>query len=359
MPKPYDIALFGWYNNSNVGGSLNFLAVHETLKNAGFNVVVPSYKGGEVNGEAENLSVVKKFYQLSEYFDEKNLHRLSELADFFVVGSDQLWNASYSFDPDRLYLGCGDFSVKKISFATSFGQNSHSYDPQQLETVKKLFSLFNHISVREESGVQILKEFNINATAILEPVFLCNKSVFDKLRAKSEVKNKNSLVAYMLKVNEDLARLSVKFQNMLGLKSAIGTTTLGRDTFYVENNIKTWKSYEGIEFSENHQNVADFIANCQDADFIFTDSFHGICFALLYHKPFIAVRNTARGAARYDILDKLGLEDRILSMDELDRVNIDYLQKPICWENVDIKLSKLKSFAFEWLKNAFEGGNFQ
>ncbi|MBD5526615.1 MAG: polysaccharide pyruvyl transferase family protein [Lachnospiraceae bacterium] len=42
------------------------------------------------------------------------------------------------------------------------------------------------------------------------------------------------------------------------------------------------------------------------SDFVVTDSFHGVCFSIIFHIPFLAILNKNRGASRfYTLLKKL------------------------------------------------------
>ena len=76
----------------------------------------------------------------------------------------------------------------------------------------------------------------------------------------------------------------------------------------------------------------------QGCQFLITDSFHGVCFAIIFKKSFIALCNKNRGAARFEsILKLLGLEDRLInSLDDYHDI------KEIDWDNVYKVLNELK-----------------
>ena len=49
------------------------------------------------------------------------------------------------------------------------------------------------------------------------------------------------------------------------------------------------------------------------ADFVITDSFHGMVFSIIFNKEFVVLANRRRGLARFSSLaSMLGLEDRVL-----------------------------------------------
>ena len=70
-----------------------------------------------------------------------------------------------------------------------------------------------------------------------------------------------------------------------------------------------------------------------DAKMVFTDSFHGCVFSIIFNKPFWVIGNDYRGNARFDSLLKLfNLENRRIRISEI--CNID-LTEPIDWEQVN------------------------
>lgn len=73
--------------------------------------------------------------------------------------------------------------------------------------------------------------------------------------------------------------------------------------------------------------IEDRLANIIHSDFFVADSFHGICFAILMKKNFVAIVNEKRGKSRFEsVLGLLGLKDRLIS-DLHDLKKKDYLLK--------------------------------
>jgi hypothetical protein len=63
---------------------------------------------------------------------------------------------------------------------------------------------------------------------------------------------------------------------------------------------------------KNYYEISDWLKEIRDAKFVITDSFHAICFCLLFEKNFICFPNKKRGVARVkSLLNSLGLLDRI------------------------------------------------
>jgi len=353
--KPFDIMLTGWHDNSNIGGSLNFYAAHEVLKSAKLSVVVANTTKEEdiTVGKRLHFDIVSEYYQMSGYLSDKGFHKTRKFANTFVVGSDQLWNASYSSNFTQFYLGkIGD--CKKVSFSTSFGQEEHAYRPKIIAIAKHLLKKFDHISVREDSGIDILAGLGVEgATCILDPVFLVPSGTFERLMQKSSYRMQGkSIFAYVLDADKSQMDFFVKLKEQLKVDTAYGMTTVGSTEVQIEDKKLMWSTFSGVEFDWDATS-ADFLYNINNSEFIFTDSYHGACFAILAKKPFLLVRNSRRGQARYILFEKLGLMDRIVDKDNLASA-LRLLDQNIDWNHVYSKLNILRFHSFKWLEMALE-----
>src|SRR5690606_16655231 len=93
------------------------------------------------------LSFNKKQYK-------KSIHNL----DAIIVGSDQVWRYKYVKGNYRYYFL--DFlpdSLRRISYAASFGVDTWEGDINTVQEGQKLLQKFTAISVRERSGIDICR----------------------------------------------------------------------------------------------------------------------------------------------------------------------------------------------------------
>ena len=92
--------------------------------------------------------------------------------DAVIVGSDQVWRKGYNDDrKSNFFL---DFitnkKTKKIAYAASFGVDFWGYSPQETKRYSELIKKFDGISVREDSGQKLCKEYlGVEATHVLDP----------------------------------------------------------------------------------------------------------------------------------------------------------------------------------------------
>lgn len=203
---------------------------------------------------------------------------------------------------------------------------------------KSLIKKFDAVSVRVDSGLKFCKEmFNIDASQIVDPTLLLS---FKKYWSLTGIKgpqrtmkrdSEKVLFSYVLDKTED--------------KTSI-IESLTKSNEYLSKEI-----YLGD--STRKTSVESWIMNFMDADFIFTDSFHGCVFAVLFSKPFIAYGNKERGFSRFESLLKvLKLEDRIVVDKGGDILSIS--KKPINWEQVEALLEIQKDKSIRFINSAFQ-----
>lgn len=349
------ILTFQWARNQNFGASLQSYACKklfnkilniENTEIINFNPIDLTLKG-----KILSYFISKNFRKYNNKFlnltkeikNTKEFNKLNNKFDIFVVGSDQVWRPIWFGEKTLHYFF--DFvndHKKKIAYAASFGVDYWEGDEKLTEEIKPLIKRFNHISVREESGIDICKDtFGIdNAVCVLDPTLMISREdyqpILDDWQDKSHLKKK--YIAHMLL--DDTKELRNESQEIANyLKAEINHIKgksfkiLGRDiTFY--NKVSQWLTY------------------LKDAELVVTDSFHCTVFSLIFHKKFAVVANRARGVARLEtLLSKVGLEDRFFT-DIKDVLKSGILDKEIDYNEVDKKLEVHRKYSMDFLKKA-------
>lgn len=246
--------------------------------------------------------------------------------DAYIVGSDQVWRPAFNLGPrlGNMFLDFAGDDVKKISYAASFGCKEWEYTEEQERMCGKLAKRFDAISVREASGVDLCKEhFGVEATLVLDPTLLLNKEDYGKVCHDVPKKEKHIFV-YSLVVSEGVLAVAEKVANTMGISVVVKQAG---DKMKQEDTIEDW------------------FAEFRDADYVVTDSFHGMVFSIIFNKPFSIVMNPSGGNDRYlSLLSQLGLMERIVS-EELQPVF-----SAIDWSDVNHRLTELRKASFEFLK---------
>lgn len=242
----------------------------------------------------------------------------------YIVGSDQVWRPAFNLGP-RIFNMFLDFvpdAIRKISYAASFGVNEWEFDKEQTLRCKELAQRFDAISVREESGIALCKKYlNVNAIQVLDPTLLLNKEDYMHV-CENIPKEKGHIFAYSL----------VEKHNVMNVANKIAT----------EKKLTITHLEAGDKVKENDC-IEKWIAEFRDAEYIVTDSFHGMVFSIIFNKPFYIITNASGGNTRYvSLLKQLGIEDRIVFDGILSN-------NPIQWDKVNNRLQSLKDKSTEFL----------
>lgn len=303
------------------------------------------------------------FFKNTERFIGKHLNVTKELTSSYelkkeflegkfsaiVVGSDQTWRPIYSPQITNYYLDfIDDNSIKKISYASSFGVDFWEYDDVQTETCAKLVKEFDAVSVREESGVCLCKKyFGINSENVLDPTLLLKRDDYLELIDDKKFKNNsNGVFSYWLDRNESKRLATKKIANKLNMhhytcyaKCSLNEVSSSVLDDYVLPSLESW------------------LASFSSANLVLTDSFHGMVFSLIFEKEFFVVANKNRGASRFEsLLSKLNLKDRLLEdVSELDTAISKV--RPINYIEVNKHLCSLREQSLGFLKRAIFNSN--
>lgn len=294
------IGLVCWWSN-NYGNAATNYALFCFLKKNGYSVLmVDNMKHEKLLPEIQGFNKCK--YELSSSkYEENILEPLNWECDCFIVGSDQLWNYEYSaeFGYGTYYrLDFADKYKNKISYAASFGKGIDTSPDAILLSQIFLLKRFDHISVREESGVKILStRYGIEGKQVVDPVFLCDKEDYMNLIMESDKKTEDRyLLLYVLDPDIDKIDLAKRVAEKYQLKIF---TILDMD-LSVDIDKYDQKLYVNLLSGLDLQDWLKYIYN---ASFVITDSFHGTCFCTIFNKRFLAIIN--RQSERFDIFKKI------------------------------------------------------
>lgn len=267
-------------------------------------------------------------------------------ADCYIAGSDQIWAQLLDKTDNRsFFLDFGKPETLRIAYAPSFALECYPYEI--VGELKKQLKRFNFISVREKSGVKICDDAGYNAKLVLDPTLLLSPSDYIKLRKLPET-DKYCFI-YHVNIVEPSNLYWNKFYSYNKDNSIRSVATYA-------NPIANKKMEMMVGADYIYPTIQEWIGWIEKAEYVLTSSFHGMVFAILFHRPFIICLRPDSLFAGNDrvitLLDSLGLEDFIMSPTK----DVDTLMsKKIDWASVDKKLLNLKqdsmSFLIGSLKN--------
>lgn len=358
--KHYDIALLGVAIGANYGSMLTYYSISETLKSLGKSVLIVNKINAnsgdpEAAIEAPGVIFAKHHNDLSKVYTYENLNELNELADTFVIGTDQVWNYGIAKGAkNSFYLDFVQSNKRKISLASSFGHPVDFVPSSAKKEIEQLFQKFNAISVREDSGVDLLQnKYNVEATQIIEPVFWTDNQKYLKLAESSQIEtDKPYLLSYILDETQEKSEAIKMMAEKLGLEiKAVPDgykAIVGKSIFDVTNGNNDVDLVQGRSFSPE-----DFLNLFAHAKYIITDSFHGTAFAVKFNKQFATIVNNARGSSRFDTLFRIiGIPERRFENGGELLKKIDMLNETINYASINQSINREVERAFEWIKTA-------
>lgn len=267
--------------------------------------------------------------------------------DGIVIGGDQVWN-----DADDLVFGIGHGEgCKVVCYAASADWLQVSGDAVWLDKARRELLGFEAISVREDAGVKFLDGeigFPKEIVRVCDPVFLNDKWFYFNLVPNKKILKKPTLLCYILNIREP-ADFSMECYRSIA-------DSLGVDLKIV-----------GIQGAERYLKMrdrqipspCDYIRMFRDAEYVITNSFHGVCFSLLFGRQFVCLKqreipNSSQNVRSRELLGRLDLESRICDVDCQKESLIALLKAKIDFGCVDIALGEERKFSAEWLRRALQ-----
>lgn len=301
----------------------------------------------------KNVAIRNKKYK--EFRKEFNLSRSSNTYDDLtkltnerysdiLLGSDQLW-LPVNVVADYYTLNWVPDNVNKISYSTSFGVSS--IPKKYNELYKKYLKRINHLSVREDTGVKIIKEVaNLDAKLVCDPTILLTREEWDDVATKDRIVKEKYILCYFLGKNKEHRKFAERLKEKTGYKI-----------------VSLNHADEYVKYSDKFCDIAlydigprEWINLIKNAEYICTDSFHGTVFSLIYNKKFFNFRRYSSSSkastnSRLDSLLKIvGVSnERILTgQEDINKVT----NYKIDFEKVNKKLAEYREESKKWLFNS-------
>ena len=264
-----------------------------------------------------------------------------EKLNAIVVGSDQVWRPRYSPNIFNYFLDFLDSkAVKRYSYAASFGVDSWEYSQYETERCSRLAQLFDGITVRESSAVELCKEnLGVKAEHVLDPTLLLSAQDYIDLISTDIEKSSGELFTYILDSGAEKDTIIEMIAKATNHKPFACMPKLKLTYKNARKNLEDCKIPA----------VEQWIQSFVDANMVVTDSFHGTVFSIIFNKPFWVVANPQRGNTRMEsLLAVFDLKDRMVTEENI--ANKD-LNAPIDWEKVNSIKKDWQKKSMEFLKN--------
>ena len=258
-------------------------------------------------------------------------------ADYYITGSDQVWN--YLMPKEALaafFLQFGDEKVKRMAYAPSIAHNNYPYELQN--TLQKYLSRFDYLSVREEAGVYVCRAVGYEAQLVLDPTLLLSAEDYLQL-AEDKTKGPAVFIYSMNYTSQE----DIPYETICGYAKdhQVPVVVIPGSGFEPVDEL-----FDNVQYE--YATIPEWLSRIRSAELVVTASFHGVVFALLFHRPFLFTplkgKHVESNARAVELLEKMGLAHCIYS--EQWRMSDSFA---IHWDEVENRLTQQRKQSKEFL----------
>lgn len=253
--------------------------------------------------------------------------------DVVFYGSDQIWRKQgmKSFPGfDSWYWGADNVKAKKVAYAASMG--NVNVDDNDRTFIKACLNKFDAISVREDSLKKLLDSLAVSSELVIDPVFLLDAKEWIKLTSDVKPLKDRYVLVYNLLGNDETVRFAENLVKEKNLKI-----------------IEITKKYKFFALSNRYNytaSVEDFLSLIYHADYVVSNSFHGVALSIIFKKQFFATGMGHKADRVLSLLSLLNLRERY--------VNKTYPDKIINYRIVESSFNEILSSSKFFIKKSLE-----
>lgn len=347
-----------WTSQFNYGQILQGYALQRFLRNNGFDAYIIRFDS-ILSRLKEKLLVILKGKLLADYkqrklrhFDEfkkrnilysKNFygtfHSLQSNppeANYYIVGSDQVWAYMRNAERRNGYLLRFGKGVKKLAYAASFGRNE--LETNEIGDYAEALKEFAFVGVREQSGKLICDKLNIESSWVIDPVALLTTDEWRKVASSITFEDTNMEKMFLYTLTSSQQNKSIcEILDGFSAKYSI----------YYANSSELFDEKMNIS-----PTIEEWIAYIDKCDCVITDSFHCTLFCIILRKNFVTIKR--HGGEQMNnrlisLLGRLSLLNRYVDASVDDIKNV--LDTAINWELANAELSSWQNESSQLLLN--------
>ena len=250
----------------------------------------------------------------------------------FICGSDVVWHPTYHYNKENDFL-CFAPKYKRIALAPSFGVSE--IPTERKEAYKVWLDGIEYLSVREDAGATIIKDLVKRKAEVLpDPTLTIDVKHWRSISRMPDTPPKGSyILCYFLGDETSEYSSWIRECASLGEKEIVSVCDANFLQYYASD-------------------PGEFLWLIDHASAVFTDSFHGIVFSMLFHAPFVAFRRVEERLSIFSRIESLlhcmNMENR-----EFGRVTVEQFDK-MDFDCIDEKIADMREKEKSFLKNALD-----
>ncbi|NDV22225.1 polysaccharide pyruvyl transferase family protein [Desulfovibrio sp. JC022] len=335
----FHVGIFGLTRGDNVGTLLHTYALFKAVNDLGYQAEVINFFNVKPPKDPVLAAFRHNWLNLTPYCPtRRDLQQINYRMKRILVGSDVLWWKMRMDDVSANMLDWAWGDEKSLAcYASSFGAETYEGSLDK-DAAQKLLHRFDAISVREDSGLNICRDFGVEATHVLDPTLLHEADTYEAI-INQDCRIKLPPDKYILVVNYHRNNSAAVDNGILD--------HLFDSKYEIVNGITD-------EFGQT-RSVGTLLNLVKNAAYVITDSYHFTIFSLIFHKPFLSLMppDYMDAPARIpSLLKQLGVKNRICGL--LEDINEEWLDMPIDYETCDSRLKVEREKSMGFLKKALK-----
>ena len=271
----------------------------------------------------------KRFQKEQQCFQVIDSYQ-DKVLDIVILGSDEIWNVRTSVFKSPIFYG--EKMEKVMAYAVSIG-NSTFEDMKCIpeKWIKKISPLLS----RDVHTSRFLETINIKSSVVCDPTLLVDKKIFKREYESSLLNGQPYILVYSYGLSEQMVSQIREFAK--------------------KQNLRILSACFPFEWCDGVFECAalDFCAILEQAEYIFTSTFHGTIFSILNHKKFVSFPQSRKTK---ELLDSLGISERLISVEDctVKKLEEKLIYKKINYVDVDNQIKKMRANSLYLLKEGLK-----
>ena len=268
----------------------------------------------------KNFEKFDRFYhncfdRTKRAYTSVNFESVMDEVDAFVCGSDTIFCPDeFGFD-DGYYANYPCMRGNSVAYASSFG-DPHFSEEDYVKLTERLQN-FKAFGLREQMMVPYVKNHvNVPVEKVIDPTLLLTQNDFDTI-ATERLLEEPYLLLYARRYNPKMEAYAEKVAAEKGWE-------------IVDISLRATNAKKGhLMFYE--AGVEEFLSLVKHAEYIITNSFHGMIMSVQYRRPFVIFSREQCDTKITELLELLGLSDRLLinGTEQYETIDYDAVHKQI------------------------------
>lgn len=233
--------------------------------------------------------------------------------DLIIVGSDQLWNDKITGGYDPMYWGAFNNPKQNKVITYAICMNKEITENNDRKIIKSFLSNFAAISVREKTTQLLLNTIinpNTPCKLCVDPTLLLSAKQWKEEINETVIPKEKYVCVYAIIDTDKVINIAKEYSKERNLKCIIINPLSDSHPFS--------KAYQP-------NSPFDFISIISNSEMVFTSSFHGLVFSIIFERLFYVIGDAEKNNRMDNLLNMLNISNRFVNTcDEITGEMINY-----------------------------------